>query len=418
MILFAVHAALANPEAGLHAVLGVGSDGVEPSAMLGAGGHVGVAFSPRVYAELRGDVGPTVPGALWAGATAGPRVYLMDRDRPSLSAYAGGGVAQDLGVGPLVVGGLAVDTGTSPGPRARFGLVVAVVPGGTTRALASAGGVFGRGKRVPVVVDVPDPVPAPVPVPDPVSTVAPEPTVTLPTSELVAQLGGEGMVWVPGPVCRWLPPTDAGAEMARLGMELASYAVISPRILLGEGGGPEPAVPLEPAPSAGRVLVAAHPGDRVEVGGAAVPVRDGVASVHHPEGRVPVRVSGGGRAVDLPVAVVVGHAVWVAAPSPEPVRIGFTVGSDALGPDARSRIAEVAGRAGDWSFEVSGSSSPEGRADDNADLARRRAEAVRDALIAAGVPKERVRSTPPTPPDPSLPPAQQRGAWIRPVEAP
>ena len=75
-------------------------------------------------------------------------------------------------------------------------------------------------------------------------------------------------------------------------------------------------------------------------------------------------------------------------------RIFFAVGTDALPPEASDVLARVSTTARATTtavVSVSGFHDPTGDAAANAELARRRAEAVRHALEAHGVPPEQIR---------------------------
>lgn len=297
---------------------------------------------------------------------------------------------------------MAFDGGWATGPRARAELTYAFDLGGERRALLAVGLIVGRARPTPdAIVDASgDPPDEPN---DPAESVEPaDDAVNAPTP-----LDADGMVWLPGPVCQWLPPPAAGAEIERLGMQLESLTAVSARTLRAADG-EEPA----PLPAGGRVLVAAWSGDRIAIDGVNAPARDGVALALRPEGASEILVIGGGRRVSLSVGVVDRSAVWVGVDPPEPVRVPFRVGSAALDGAARRSLARIAADAGDGSFRVAGSFSPEGDAAANEALANRRAEAVRDGLPAA-----RVVLAPAEPPAAGLSAAAQRSAVLTPVEA-
>jgi len=77
--------------------------------------------------------------------------------------------------------------------------------------------------------------------------------------------------------------------------------------------------------------------------------------------------------------------------------IHFAPGRAALDAEAAKAVRDAAAtlRQGALVVAISGYTDRTGRADANADLAKARAKAVRDALVAAGVPAERVRLAPP-----------------------
>ena len=84
-------------------------------------------------------------------------------------------------------------------------------------------------------------------------------------------------------------------------------------------------------------------------------------------------------------------ALWVSTPPPPPMRVQFALGSAALSAEARDVITATAANAGAWHFEVRGGFSPEGSNDRNRALAERRAIAVSEALVAAGVAEDHVQ---------------------------
>lgn len=72
-------------------------------------------------------------------------------------------------------------------------------------------------------------------------------------------------------------------------------------------------------------------------------------------------------------------------------KLYFELGSAQLPPDALTRVAPlVMGASGKARFVVSGYHDASGDAAANAELARQRAIAVRDLLVVAGVPAERI----------------------------
>lgn len=72
-------------------------------------------------------------------------------------------------------------------------------------------------------------------------------------------------------------------------------------------------------------------------------------------------------------------------------QIYFELGSAQLPPDALTRVAPlVMSAGGDSMFAVSGFHDASGNAAANAELAKQRAVAVRDLLVVAGVPAERI----------------------------
>jgi outer membrane protein OmpA-like peptidoglycan-associated protein len=84
----------------------------------------------------------------------------------------------------------------------------------------------------------------------------------------------------------------------------------------------------------------------------------------------------------------------VAAAAEADARIYFELASDTVPPEAAGVIAAVAAAAGkrpSGVVQISGYHDASGDAAKNAELAKQRALAVRDALVAAGVPAERIQ---------------------------
>lgn len=223
------------------------------------------------------------------------------------------------------------------------------------------------------------------------------------------------MVWLPGPVCQWLLPDVATSEIQRLGVQLASMNVLSTRTLRDPDGASGLA-PAKAERSPGKVVVVASKWDQVTIGDALVAVEEGIAVRAQPEGRVDVKVVGGGRVEQWPLGVVPGNAVWLTVETPQSRRVTFPVNGSALTAEALRTVDEFAENAGGWRFLVRGSFSPEGSEEKNKVLADQRAEAVMRALIAAGIEADRVSVAESAPPAEGLPPEEQRAAVITPVE--
>ncbi|HMV68534.1 MAG TPA: hypothetical protein PKA64_16915, partial [Myxococcota bacterium] len=174
----------------------------------------------------------------------------------------------------------------------------------------------------------------------------------------------------------------------------------------------------EAPPALGALVVIAYAGDVVRWQGADLPVDDqGVRelAVELDVDDAVLEVVGGGRAQELPVVALSDRVTWLRAEAPEVRRVMFGLDSSELDPLARLALEELASRTGEWSWEVHGSASPEGRVDDNRALAEARAGAVRDALIQLGLPAERVVVGDLDAPDPGLPPEEQRAVRLVPV---
>lgn len=235
---------------------------------------------------------------------------------------------------------------------------------------------------------------------------------------VAASLSGT-MVWIPHPWCEWIPIEEAGDELAALPPE-TKVRVVKPGFLPTEVDAAGAAgAQMEPLPPQGALTIAGTSPDRVRLTGQEARLgRTGSLSMLAGEGVVKLHVEGGGRRLDQVIAVSAGRALWVDIPDPQPLVVYFPVRSAVVDPGSRSTLKQVVADAGDWSFEVAGSASPEGDVKENEALAVARAQAVRDVLIAAGLPAERVRVGASYAPDPKLPLEEQRMARVTPVVTP
>ena len=217
-------------------------------------------------------------------------------------------------------------------------------------------------------------------------------------------------VWLPFPVCRWRDPDEAADYVARLGQET----------LARQAGGDWDAADGPPPQPVGGVVVAGLPGDEVRDASGQTLVRseaDGAMVVPH-EVLAQERLSlvGGGRTVTLRAPSRPGYATWIRADAPPPERrVLFGAGSAVVSDAERAALAAWAEQTGGWSWRVAGSFSPEGSEATNLALAERRAEAVAEALVAAGVPEARVTRDAPRLPEADLPPEAQRYVVLTPV---
>jgi hypothetical protein len=177
-----------------------------------------------------------------------------------------------------------------------------------------------------------------------------------------------------------------------------------------------PGLSLEPAPAQGALVIVASPGDLLLVDGVQVtPGDDGVALLNVPEGSHLVEVSGGGRRSVGKIAVSQGHATWLRPQGAEPHHALFAAGSASLSPGEQERIARFAEQRAGYGYVLQGGHSPEGDAALNAALAQARAEAVRQALILAGVPEADIELQPIADPTLDGDPSLQRCCLITPV---
>lgn len=340
---------------------------------LGVDGHLqfvasdaGVQFS--FFPELRLRVTGTDPaqGGLSIAAGFGARFPSDQIPRGTVGAVA------DIPVSPQIF----------IRPQVRYLFADLATPGA---------GQFGLGVVWRPKAKVVPPPPPPDPVVEPVAPV-------------VSVDPGDAMVWLPHPVCQWVPASQLAATAATLSSEdLLRFVAAGylPRVL---PAGDLAEVKLTPAPPQGSVVVVGRPGDEVRLAGQTLrAASDGVALVSVPEGIVSGTVVGGGRTEAFEVAVGSGFAVWVRASDPEPLRMGFAQGSAEVGAADRERIAALAASAGGWTFVVRGSASAEGDPAANGVLADRRAAAVAALLYAAGVPASQVTVSPPVVAPPDLP---------------
>ena len=104
-------------------------------------------------------------------------------------------------------------------------------------------------------------------------------------------------------------------------------------------------------------------------------------------------------AQDTAPSIEHGAPVGVASPSPSLVKIYFALGSSTLPGDTLDSLQQLAVAAKVdpvRRIEVSGYHDASGDAERNLALAKARAFAVRDALIAAGIPQDRIELRKPT----------------------
>ncbi len=373
MLPFAITAALAaEPTQSVHAVGSLGAQGVGGGAGGGVGLNVGsfdleVAGDVAFGADTIGFVRPQLRVLPFGPHAVAPHVIL------------GGGVLfAPAGDDGALAAGLGVDLQRSPW-RPRLQLMAVGVPGGEVRGLLTLGG----GHR-------PAPTAPPVPIDRPRFDAA--------------------MVWVPGPVCQWLPSDEASEAFAGVEADAANVSTIALPAGPTSGDTGADARPM------GDLVVAAAPGDRVSVDEQVLEVAiDGIAWAHVPEGPSTVRIVGGGRKEALDVAVSANATLWVAPEDPSQVELRFQLGSAELeGPSALALDA-FADALGDWHVQIWGSYSTEGDQAANVALATRRAESAKERLLVAGVPAARVQVLPAKSPASGLAPEDQRVAVLKPV---
>jgi len=350
----------------------------------GLGGGIGAAW-PHAELVLSVDAMFADDDGVRARGFARPRLHLFPAaaEGPRGHLVVGGGAWNDAaGIAPVAEVGVGIDLGAGS-LRPRVVASFAAGPEQPGRALLTVG-----------FVRHPSPEPAL------------EPVAEVPRFDAA-------MVWVPDPVCEWLPPDDASGrwEQAAVRSDPTETNVIAdPDAASGTADG-------ESAP-VGDLVVAALPGDVVQVEGTLLAVdADGVAWTQAPPGRTEIVVRGGGREERATVALAAEGTVWYAAPAPEQsIRVTFPAGSAELPASSEVALRTFHELLEGWHVEVWGSFSPEGNAFDNEALAHARAEAIAAALEAQGLSPERIRVLPARLPEPGVPPEQQRAAVLTPVE--
>jgi hypothetical protein len=381
--------AQAGPAADVHWYGTMGSD------LQAMGIGAGAAWtSERVWGELSVDFGGVSPDGFEVHARSAVRLFVIDQEAPwALSVRAGPGVRFFEGMTGYGFAGLAVDTFRSGDLRVRVGADALVDPFGAPGFRLTVGLVLRP--------DTSDGHARPEP--------AAEPEVLRP------ELLPEAMVWMPHPVCQWVPLTmlDPWTDRLEPGAEVRVQA---PGFL--PSSVPAEALDdleLAPAPPLGGLVVVAQPGDRIQIGEEVwIAPQDGVVTTNVPTGFVEVLVEGYGRSSVLEAAAADGYATWVRAPEGT-MRILFEVGSSTLDEQALAAVRQLVENAGEAAFELTGSHSPEGGLEQNERLAADRAFTVAAAMVAAGLPQERVRVLPAAPPEPDLPPTLQRAVVVRPL---
>lgn len=373
-----------SPEIAALVVAAIGRDG----DLAGTGGMAGVGVEVPVVGPLSATGGLRAGGfadpSFGADARLGARLRLGDAGvlAPGVYAEAGAGLFPTLE--PRVWGG--ADVGVPVGP-------VELRIGFAWQFLTSAQGAE---IRLGVVSRRQPKPPTPVTV-----EAAPAPTID------------PRMVWMPHPVCDFVPVADVAALTdvpPTTDVRVDAPGKISAQTSLDQAA----TVALVAEPSQGGVVIAATYGDVVRVGKVVLPVPESSALVlTAPEGPFEAEVTGGGRIIRLEGAVVDGYALWLRAEPPSLTRVRFELGSTALSFAARGEINRLALRRGEQIYEVRGGFSPEGDLDANRELARRRAEVVRDALVASGVPPAAVMVGEPVDPS-STNPEDDRVALIQP----
>ncbi len=280
---------------------------------------------------------------------------------------------------------------------------------GGTRATSLTVGV--RRRR-----DSPPPPPPPPLVEPPVEPAPPPPVAPAALPPLSID-PGDARVWVPHPWCAWMTPAELDALREELGpdapLSVFAAARLPAHVRNGDGG----AVVLPPAPEQGALVVVAGPGDVVYTGELRQDVGpDGVLVITVPAGGLLFSVEGGGRVAAVRTYVEAQQAVYRRVPDPAPIGVRFPVGQSALSAEGAGVVSDLAHHLGGWRLKVEGLASHEGDLQANLALAEARAAAVVAALVAAGVPADRIDARPPVvAPEDAADPAAWRAARVTPL---
>jgi outer membrane protein OmpA-like peptidoglycan-associated protein len=376
--------ALAGPrlEVGAQGIGGLGETG------LGLGHLAAVAWPTGPGAtELRTRTN-TGPEAQFAAEIAW-RQTLPSREGPKLSLLAGAGINL-IAVSPALSAGFAVDTPNRDRSHLRVGALFASSGAGHHSLALQFSHVLdlrqkpGVGRTTWVVREQ-----------------APAPKVDTPPPP-----APETRIWLTEPICAWVTTEEARVSLPQLAP--AEQQTLAELLDTRAAETPEP--------DRATLLVLAHPGDEVRVGGQILRLApDGVGELETEPGQFEVVVNTGGATQHYPIALAPGFAVWLRVKDPEPMLVTFAQGSAELSPDALRTLDKIARSAGTWSFALQGGYSPEGDLNYNFDLADRRATAVAEALQARGLSKEQLRLLEPARTSPYASVEQMRNCAITPI---
>ena len=362
---------------GLHGFGSVGTDPAPAVKTVGLGGTAGVQLAPRSRIELLAQGAYGADGG-FHGALR-PELRVTPILHPDVDLGLTGGYGVGFGeVRPLGSLGLSAEVG-----RVRLDarwLVDGVTP---EQAQLAVGWQWGPRSDEPAPIVEPEPIVAPEP--------ALEPVVEAPILEVAPD---DALVWIPHPWCRWMTVDEASEILADLPEELRLHILAGGYVPESALVGGDLSLVLQEAPEQASLVVAAHPGDVVAVGPAVVTPEDGVLVTTVPLQELTVTVTGGGRQEVHDLSPANGYALWLRTQEPGPLRVQFPVNQSTLQTAQARQIADIAERAGDWSFQVQGGASPEGDPQRNLELANARGEAVAAALVEAGLDPSRVEYLP------------------------
>lgn len=387
--------------AGIEASAGLGPASGAPTAGLGL-----VAGVPAGRAVIEAHLGvgadtaltPLVTGMVGARVRLGPEATLRRRGL-AITGSVGGGWWRDA-PHPLARVGLAYDVPLRNTSALRVALAWQAGGGGPGAIVAGVGVAWRGDAGEPSV--------------QPVATLAPVPSTSA-AAPLLTVDPPDALVWVPHPVCDWIPasrlaevlPPDATDVV----LQVRANGFLPTELLLDVNSGPQ-SVTLRPAPPSGAVVVVASPGDRLYIEEKAFPIApDGTAVFGAAEGPVKVEIVGGGRRAVLEGVVAGGYALWLRAPDPAPLVVTFEAGSSVVSAEAAALIRAFAEAVGEHQLRVVGYyTSDEGQ--DSRRLGSGRAEALAAALLEAGVSIEKVKVLSSTRPPADLTAEEQRSARI------
>ncbi len=228
----------------------------------------------------------------------------------------------------------------------------------------------------------------------------------------------EAEVWLPHPVCQWVPITEIDARLATLPPDQRLHVQAEAHATLFSDAQHISGSHLRVVGPQGTLFVVGQPGDHLRLGDQDIAAgADGVVQLKVPEGNVEAVWFGGGRIQTLQASVQRNHATWIRTSNPPPVTIQFDQGSDEVDAATRAQLAALVPLAGDWVFELQGGFSPEGNRTANVDLANRRSRAVAEVLVELGLPASQVEVVAPAVPEDATRAAAQRVCTLKPRPA-
>ena len=376
-------------------------------------GEVGTAAAPGVRA---GGVGVGVALPLDANPFAyGVRFSAVDR---SLDGRLGGRYAP-FGVGPSVavamgarraLGGQSAGT-TAPIADIEAAWDIALQDTHRLRVASRVQWAPAATRGVLAVGWVWTPSPRAEPPPQPEAPHAP-------ASIDVSRFPLEAEVWLPHPMCQWVPIGDIEARLATLPPDQRLHVMAEAHATLFSDAQHISGAHLRVVGPQGTLFVVGQPGDHLRLDDQDIAAgADGVVQLKVPEGNVDAVWFGGGRTQTLHASVQRNHATWVRTVQPTPIVIQFDQGSDEVDAATREQLAVLVPLAGDWVFELQGGFSPEGNRKANVDLANRRSEAVARVLVELGLPPHQVEVVAPAVPEDATRAAAQRVCTLKPRPA-